>query len=133
MRIGELAMACQTSVRMLRFYERLGLLHPVRAPNGYRHYRPEDAAYVRKVMLLNQAGLPLKDSALLHDCLNDAPQDFCDVLRGKLRVQLVEIDTQLERLQASRTLIQQLLAGEGRAGNWKGTRPTSNPAAGTNA
>ena len=84
-------------------------------------------------MLLNQAGLPLKDIALLHDCLNDAPQDFCDVLRGKLRAQLVEIDTQLERLQASRTLIQQLLAGEGRTGNWKGTRPTSNPAAGTNA
>lgn len=110
MKIGELAKACHTSVRMLRFYEQLNLLVPARMQNGYRLYSPQDAAYVKKVMLLNQAGLRLKEIALLRDCLCDNPQHFCPRLRNKLRDKQKDIERQIELLTQSRALISQILA-----------------------
>jgi len=85
LKIGELARESGASVRMLRFYEQLGLLAPVRNAAGYRLYDAADVALARKVRLLNQAGLPLKTLALMRDCLRDEPQDFCAELRRAQR------------------------------------------------
>ena len=63
MKIGEFAKRSGISVRMLRFYESAGILVPARTPGGYREYREQDIAFVRKVVLLNRAGLALKDIA----------------------------------------------------------------------
>ena len=101
MKIGELAKTCNTSVRMLRFYEELNLLVPARTQNGYRLYSPKDADYVKKVMLLNHAGLPLKDIALLRDCLYDEPQHFCTVLRAKLLDKQKDLERPIEALTQS--------------------------------
>ena len=87
LKIGALAQASGVSVRMLRFYEKMGLLTPARNAAGYRLYRAADADLVRKVRLLNQAGVPLKDLALMRDCLRDAPQHFCPDLRRRLLAQ----------------------------------------------
>ena len=110
MKIGELAQACQTSVRMLRFYESLKLITPQRNASGYRIYSEQDAEIVRKVMLLNRTGLPLKDIALMRDCLRDEPQYFCADLRGKLTARQADIDRQIAWLQASKRLLGELLA-----------------------
>ncbi|MDO5290281.1 MAG: MerR family transcriptional regulator [Pseudomonadota bacterium] len=110
MRIGELARASQSSVRMLRFYESVGLLKPGRAESGYRVYAPEDVTFVKKIKLLNHAGVPLKDIALLRDCLHDEPQDFCHDLRARLAQRKRDIDQQMALLQKSRALIDQLLS-----------------------
>ncbi|MDG2915629.1 MerR family DNA-binding transcriptional regulator [Bisgaard Taxon 10/6] len=112
MKIGELAKACNISVRMLRFYEELNLLVPARTQNGYRRYSPKDADYVKKVMLLNHAGLPLKDIALLRDCLHDEPQRFCAALRTKLLDKQKDIERQIEALTQSGALISEILTGE---------------------
>ncbi len=110
MKIGELAKACQTSVRMVRFYESLKLVEPRRNSSGYRIYSDDDAAVIRKIMLLNRAGLPLKDIALMRDCLHDEPQNFCAVLRGKLADRQADIDRQILLLQESKLLLDELLA-----------------------
>ena len=110
MKIGELAQTCQTSVRMLRFYESLKLITPQRNASGYRIYSEQDAEIVRKVMLLNRTGLSLKDIALMRDCLCDEPQNFCADLRGKLTVRQADIDRQIAWLQASKRLLGELLA-----------------------
>ena len=89
MKIGEFAKRSSISVRMLRFYESAGILVPARTPSGYREYREQEIGFVRKVVLLNRAGLALKDIALMRDCLNDEPQNFCPALRGKLADTLV--------------------------------------------
>lgn len=112
MRIGELARRCNTSERMLRFYEELKLLRPTRSSSGYRQYDEADAEFVRKIMLLNQAGLALKDIALLRDCLHDEPQNFCDTLRGKLKERQADIDRQIRALKQSKALIGSLLQAE---------------------
>ena len=61
-------------------------------------------------MLLNRTGLPLKDIALMRDCLRDEPQNFCADLRGKLTARQADIDRQIAWLQASKRLLGELLA-----------------------
>jgi merR family transcription regulator len=109
LKIGELARRSGISVRMLRFYEQLGLLAPARNAAGYRLYQAADVDLLRKVRLLNQAGVPLKMLALLRDCLRDAPQDFCPDLREKLRAQQAAIARQIVALQQSQALLTTLL------------------------
>ena len=112
MKIGELAGLSGTSVRMLRFYENMGILSPKRTSGGYREYGLEDIGFVKKVMLLNHAGLPLKDIALLRDCLRDEPQNFCSELRGRLIDTQSDIDRQIRALRESKALIGSLLEQE---------------------
>ena len=110
MKISEFAQACGSSVRMVRFYETLNLIEPKRNANGYRQYSPDDIAIVRKIILLNKTGIPLKDLALMHDCLRDEPQNFCTDLRGRLMERLNAIDGQVSELQQSKALLSELLA-----------------------
>lgn len=110
MNIGEFARACQTSVRMVRFYESKNLIAPRRAGNGYRIYEAADIEILRKIILLNKTGVPLKDLALMRDCLRDEPQNFCADLRGRLTEQLNAIDGRIGELQQSKALLGELLA-----------------------
>ena len=116
MKIGEFAKRSGISVRMLRFYESAGILVPARTPGGYREYREQDIAFARKVVLLNRAGLALKDIALLRDCLNDEPQNFCSELRGKLADTQARIRQQIDGLHRSEQLIAGLLTAEKASG-----------------
>ena len=109
MKIGELAQRTQVSIRMLRFYESLGLLTPTRNAAGYRLYDEEDMAQVAKIRLLQQAGLALKDIARLHDCLHDRPQAFCPALRNKLRACQAETTARITQLQKTQALLARLL------------------------
>lgn len=109
MKIGELAQRTQVSVRMLRFYESLGLLTPSRNTAGYRFYGEEDVTQVAKIRLLQQAGLALKDIARLHDCLHDRPQAFCPALRDKLRACQAETAARITQLQETQALLARLL------------------------
>ena len=111
MKIGELAQRTQVSIRMLRFYEAQGLLAPARSAAGYRLYGEADVAQVAKIRLLQQAGLALKDIALLHDCLHDRPQAFCPALRDKLRACQAETAARITQLQETQALLARLLAG----------------------
>lgn len=116
MKISEFARRCGISVRMLRFYESAGILVPARTPSGYREYDERDIGFVRKAVMLNRAGLALKDIALLRNCLNDEPQNFCSELRGKLADTQARIRQQIDGLHRSEQLIAALLAAEKASG-----------------
>ncbi len=60
MTIKELEVRCGLDRATIRFYEKEGLLAPVRRPNGYREYSEEDALTLEKVSLLRQLDLPLE-------------------------------------------------------------------------
>lgn len=87
-----------------------------RTPSGYREYDERDIGFVRKAVMLNRAGLALKDIALLRDCLNDEPQNFCSELRGKLADTQARIRQQIDGLHRSEQLIADLLAAEKASG-----------------
>jgi len=109
MKIGEFSRQCGVSVRMLRFYETAGLLMPRRTAQGWREYDAADAVFIRKAAQLNRAGVPLKDLALMRDCLRDAPPHFCPDLRRRLLAQQAAIAQQIVELQQSQDLLTALL------------------------
>ena len=63
------------------------------------------------IRLLQQAGLALKDIALLHDCLHDRPQAFCPALRDKLHACQTKTAARIAQLQETQALLTRLLGG----------------------
>ena len=114
MKIGEFSRQCGVSVRMLRFYETAGLLMPRRTAQGWREYDAADAVFIGKAAQLNRAGVPLKDLALMRDCLRDEPQQFCAELRARLASQ-EDLVGEIARLQQSARLLADLLAARDKA------------------
>ena len=65
--IGEVSQLTGTSVRALRHYEDLGLLHPLRMNNGYRAYRYADLERLQHILLYRACGVELVDIARILD------------------------------------------------------------------
>ncbi len=97
-KIGEFSRLAQVSVRMLRHYDKLGLLIPnhIDQWTGYRYYTVEQLPRLHRVVALNGLGLSLQQiSELLnHDDLS------ADQLRGMLRLQEARLTTELAKKQA---------------------------------
>ncbi|MDO5057378.1 MAG: MerR family transcriptional regulator [Lautropia sp.] len=59
MRIGQFSERTGLSVDTLRYYEKAGLLKPLRADNGYRQYSEADLAWVAFIRRLKETAMPL--------------------------------------------------------------------------
>ncbi len=109
MRIGELAAKTGVSLRMLRYYESLGLLAPGRNAADYRIFGDDDVQRVHRIRQLNGAGLTLTDIRPLLPCLatGKAP---CSALRERIRIKIGDLDQQMVDLKRSRALLTSLLS-----------------------
>ncbi|BDM74040.1 hypothetical protein HEK616_75270 (plasmid) [Streptomyces nigrescens] len=118
MLIGELAERTGTSERLLRYYERAGLLRPERLANGYRAYTDSDAAAVRRIRALLAAGLPTRVIRQVLPCTTDtAAVQPCPGVLDALRDQLRALDRRSAELAAAREVLRETIAGaEGRRG-----------------
>lgn len=86
--IGDFARLGQVSVRMLRHYDRIGLLRPahVDPSSGYRRYDAEQLARLNRVVALKDLGFPLGQvRQILDDDL------AVEELRGMLRLRRAEL------------------------------------------
>lgn len=112
MLIGELAERTGTSERLLRYYERAGLLRPERLPNGYRAFAASDADAVRRIRALLAAGLPTRVIRQVLPCTSGtaAVQPCPGVLRA-LQDQLRVLDERAAELAAAREVLRQTIAG----------------------
>lgn len=108
MQIGKLAVLTGVSIRMLRYYESAGLLHPSRTDAGYRSFSSEDVDIVRRILILNGAGFTLPVVRSLLNCVH-AGISPCEELKAKVREQLTQIDRQFEALSESRNLLNKFL------------------------
>lgn len=104
MRIGGLSQRSGVSVRMLRYYESRGLLHPKRTAAGYRLYAASDVDRVARITLLNKAGLTLASIRQVLPCPLPGTPGFrpCRELRSSVRQKLAELDRQIADLTKSR-------------------------------
>ncbi|PQQ36097.1 MerR family transcriptional regulator [Photorhabdus luminescens] len=59
MRIKEFSRKTGVSERMIRYYEKRGLLEPNRTLSGYRNFNSQDLIIVRIIQSLQQVGLTL--------------------------------------------------------------------------
>ncbi|MEU5540226.1 MerR family transcriptional regulator [Streptomyces sp. NPDC020362] len=110
MLIGELAERTGTSERLLRYYERAGLLRPGRRPNGYRTYDETAAETVLRIRALLAAGLPTRVIRQVLPC-TDAQAGVlpCPGVLDALRAQLRTLDQRAADIAAARDVLQQTI------------------------
>ncbi|WP_066372910.1 MerR family transcriptional regulator [Herbidospora mongoliensis] len=108
MRIGELATRSGVSVRALRYYEEQGLLTPERSTSGQRHYPEAAVDRVHFFQDMYAAGLTSRTIAALLPCVDSGHTD--EDQRHLLHRERTRIDTQVTRLQAALTRLDEVIA-----------------------
>ncbi|KKK04857.1 MerR family transcriptional regulator [Micromonospora sp. HK10] len=107
--IGQLASYAGVTVRAVRHYHQIGLLpEPERDSSGYRRYGATAVVSLIKIRTLADAGVPL---AQISRMLEADAATFAEAVRRIDR----QLRDEIDRLQASRTQIAQLTAGNGLA------------------
>lgn len=102
MRISEVANLTGLNVSSIRFYERKGLLAPVRAEESkYRDYTEEDVQRIKRILLYRKMGISVETIYLLLD----GQADMNEVLQRNI----TDLQSQLENLQGAMDLCQLLL------------------------
>ncbi|MCL6667972.1 MerR family transcriptional regulator [Streptomyces panaciradicis] len=111
MLIGELSRQTGVSERLLRYYERTGLIHAERRANGYRDYEEQTAETVRRVRALLAAGLPTRIIRRVLPYMQD-PETLhpCPGVVSSLRDHLDVLDHRAAELETARRLLRQTIA-----------------------
>ncbi|TWV34929.1 MerR family transcriptional regulator [Streptomyces misionensis] len=109
MKIGELAAATDTSVRLLRYYEEQGLLASYRLDSGHRRYDDDAPAAVRRIRALLDAGLPTR---VIRDLLPCVRQDgtVAECRLETLQEHLQGLDDRISVLSETRTSLAALIS-----------------------
>ena len=104
MTVTEVSRAYGVSARMLRHYEKLGLISSGRKEDySYRVYRPEDIQRLRQILVLRKLRLSLKE---IGSILNDpGPAAAISVFERNLS----QMDEEIQALQAVRSVIDAFL------------------------
>ncbi len=98
--VSEVTRVCGVSARMLRYYEKLGLMASRRREGyAYRVYRPEDIRRLRQILLLRKLRVPLKE---IGEILSD-PGTATAV--GVFERNLAQMDEELRSLHAVRDAV----------------------------
>jgi len=109
---GDLARACHTTVRTVRFYEEEGLLEPISRSGGHRLFAPIQLQRLQLITDLREAGVSLQDIRALFelkkDCLS-AP-DAAVRMKGVLVGQIEETQRKIAVLRRLRTELSGMLA-----------------------
>jgi DNA-binding transcriptional MerR regulator len=105
--ISQLANYAGVTVRAVRHYHQIGLLpEPERDTSGYRRYGAKAVVSLIKIRTLAIAGVPLSQIARLLEADASAFAEAVQRIDSHLR-------EEIERLEASRTQIAELVAGDG--------------------
>lgn len=82
MRIQDLEVLIGMDRATIRFYEKEGLISPIREENGYRCYSNEDLRLLQKVKLLRKLGVSLQKIK----ALQKGSEDFSDILQQQIEL-----------------------------------------------
>jgi DNA-binding transcriptional MerR regulator len=111
MLIGQLAKLTGTSERLLRYYERVGLLTASRQANGYRVYEADAELTVRQIRALLAAGLSTNLIKQMLPCvLEDGSLRPCSGVLDKLRTRLDHLGQRADELARARQTLQQAIS-----------------------
>jgi DNA-binding transcriptional MerR regulator/effector-binding domain-containing protein len=102
MRISDLAKLTNTSPRMLRHYDEIGLFKPARTyPNGYREYSVAQLPELNRILALKDLGFTLEQIlALLHEQSPERLREMLIAQESELKRRLELEQSRLGRLRA---------------------------------
>ncbi|MBI3983311.1 MAG: MerR family transcriptional regulator [Gemmatimonadetes bacterium] len=108
--IGRAAQAANVNAQTLRYYERRGLLLPVkRTPSGYRQYSEDTVARLRFIKRAQELGFSLKEiQGLL--ALRVRHGSACDAVERRTRQKIALVERKIEDLRRIRRTLEQLAA-----------------------
>ncbi|MEN6349549.1 MAG: MerR family transcriptional regulator [Syntrophomonas sp.] len=97
--IGQFARICLVSPKALRYYEKLGLLVPIKVDpdNGYRYYDQEQVDSLKAILFLKDLGIPLKTIKQVI-ARGSQPEEIMSLLENHRSVLLQELDGLNQRL-----------------------------------
>jgi MerR family transcriptional regulator, copper efflux regulator len=117
MNIGEAAQAAGVSAKMLRYYEKIGLIRPAaRTESGYRVYSDEDVHTLRFIRRSRGLGFSIEETAELLALWRDKSRASADVKSFALR-HVRELEAKIDELQAMCRTLKHLAShchGDGR-------------------
>ena len=108
MNIGDVAEKTGLPSKTIRYYEDIGLIHPIRGANGYRAFSPED---VHKLAFLSRAqslGFSIEDCRALLQLYEDRSRASADV-RRVAEEHLVRIEHKIKELEGLRSTLSHLV------------------------
>lgn len=99
LKIGDFSKLGQVSTRMLRHYDKLGLLKPSQTDQwtSYRYYTIDQLPRLHRIIALKELGLSLEQIAQLLDKGEELPAER---MRGMLMMRRVDLETDLQDKQA---------------------------------
>ena len=95
-RIGDFSRISLVSIKTLRYYDEVGLLHPAKVDDftGYRYYRFDQLSRLHRILALKDLGFSLEQIGRLLDENVTAEQ-----LRGVLKLRKTEIEQRVSEEQ----------------------------------
>ena len=106
--IGKVARIARVTVRTLRHYDEMGLLHPSgRLDSGYRSYSAEDLERLQRILCYRQLGFPLDTVKALLDDPNTDPLEHLRRQRALLNERidaLRQMVATVEKIMEARTM-----------------------------
>ena len=116
MNIGEAAAQSGVSAKMIRHYETLGLVKPVRRANNYRSYTPQNVAVLRFIRHARDLAFPLAEVKQLLALWQDEGRESSDVRRIALsHVEALEEKARsMQAVAASLRHLAEHCAGDGK-------------------
>jgi DNA-binding transcriptional MerR regulator len=104
--VKEVAAKTGLSVHTLRYYEQIGIIHPVeRAGNQHRIYSPKDLEWIAFLVRLRSTGMPVKEMALYAQMVREgdatitARRELMEKHRETIRSQIQELETHLQLIE----------------------------------
>jgi Cu(I)-responsive transcriptional regulator len=117
MNIGEAAQASGISAKMVRYYERIGLIRPAtRTESGYRVYNDEDVHTLRFIRRSRGLGFSIEETSELLALWRDKSRASADVKSFALK-HVKELEAKIDELQAMCRTLRHLASnchGDGR-------------------
>lgn len=110
MRIGQVSTASGVSERMIRHYEKIGLMPPAsRRESGYRDYGPRDLHTLRFIGRARDLGFAIEDIRKLLELWHDRTRSSADV-KALALARAAELERKERELHEMRRALEHLAA-----------------------
>jgi DNA-binding transcriptional MerR regulator len=110
MTIAEAAKRSGLSAHTLRYYERIGLIHPVdRGANGHRRYGRDDMDWLDLLIKLRSTGMPIRQMVEYAELVRQGPRT-AGRRRAMLERHRVAIAAQVAQLEETAAVLDRKIA-----------------------